>query len=83
MAARSRRGGKKKTSRLFESRRYTRETVYRDREYGMFWYAWLWQLLRPVLIFACSLLIVVGVALETFRELEAQMTLRNYKGFLD
>ena len=30
-----------------------------------------------------ALLIVVGVALETFRELEAQMTLRNYKGFLD
>ncbi len=30
-----------------------------------------------------SLLIVVGVALETFRELESQMTLRNYKGFLD
>ena len=30
-----------------------------------------------------SLLIVVGVALETFRELEAQMTLRNYKGFLN
>ncbi len=30
-----------------------------------------------------SLLIVVGVALETVRELEAQITLRNYKGFLD
>ena len=30
-----------------------------------------------------SLMIVVGVALETVRELEAQMTLRNYKGFLD
>ena len=30
-----------------------------------------------------SVIIVVGVALETFRELEAQMTLRNYKGFLD
>ena len=30
-----------------------------------------------------SLLIVVGVALETFREIEAQLTLRNYKGFLD
>ena len=30
-----------------------------------------------------SMMIVVGVALETFRELEAQMTLRNYKGFLD
>ena len=30
-----------------------------------------------------SLLIVVGVALETVRELEAQLTMRNYKGFLD
>ena len=30
-----------------------------------------------------SLMIVVGVALETTRELEAQMSLRNYKGFLD
>ena len=29
-----------------------------------------------------TLLIVVGVAIETFRELEAQLTLRNYKGFL-
>ena len=30
-----------------------------------------------------SIMIVVGVALETVRELEAQMSLRNYKGFLD
>ena len=30
-----------------------------------------------------SLLIVVGVVLETAREIEAQMKLRNYKGFLD
>ena len=32
-----------------------------------------------------TLLIVVGVAIETFRELEAQLTMRNYKGkgFLD
>ena len=30
-----------------------------------------------------SLMIMVGVALETTRELEAQMSLRNYKGFLD
>ena len=30
-----------------------------------------------------SLIIVIGVALETFREIEAQMSLRNYKGFLD
>ena len=30
-----------------------------------------------------SMIILVGVALETVRELEAQMSLRNYKGFLD
>ena len=30
-----------------------------------------------------SLLIVVGVALETSREIEAQMTMRHYKGFLE
>jgi preprotein translocase subunit SecY len=30
-----------------------------------------------------SLLIVVGVALETTREIQAQMTMRNYKGFLE
>ncbi len=30
-----------------------------------------------------SVLIVVGVILETVRDLEAQLTMRNYKGFLD
>ncbi len=30
-----------------------------------------------------SLLIIVGVILETVREIEAQMTMRHYKGFLD
>ena len=30
-----------------------------------------------------TLLIVVGVAIELFREIEAQLTMRNYKGFLN
>ncbi|MBR5452462.1 MAG: preprotein translocase subunit SecY, partial [Clostridia bacterium] len=30
-----------------------------------------------------SLLIVVGVILETEREIEAQLTMRHYKGFLE
>ncbi len=30
-----------------------------------------------------SIIIVVGVVLETIREIEAQMTMRNYKGFLE
>ena len=30
-----------------------------------------------------TLLIVIGVAIETYRELESQLTMRNYKGFLN
>lgn len=30
-----------------------------------------------------SIIIVVGVVLETFREIEAQMTMRHYRGFLE
>ena len=41
------------------------------------------QLFSSLAFGGSSLMIVVGVALETTRELEAQMTLRNYKGFLD
>lgn len=31
---------------------------------------------------AASLLIVVGVVLDTMKQLEAQMVMRNYSGFL-
>lgn len=47
--------------KLFKPRHYTRETVLKDREYGMFWYDWLWHVLRPVLVFACAALVVIGV----------------------
>ena len=40
--------------------RYNAKTLHEDREYGFFWYSWLWRVLRPVLIFLCSLLIVLG-----------------------
>ena len=30
-----------------------------------------------------SVIIIVGVAIETYREIEAQMTMRHYKGFLE
>ena len=32
---------------------------------------------------ASSLLIAVSVAMETMRQLESQMTMRHYKGFLN
>ena len=48
-------------NKLFRTERYTRKTVQRDREYGMFWYDWLWHILRPVLCFTCALLVVLGM----------------------
>lgn len=40
-------------------------------------------LLNVISFSGSTLLIVVGVILETVREMEAQMTMRHYKGFLD
>lgn len=39
--------------------------------------------LSAIAFIGSSLMIVVGVALETYREIESQITMRNYKGFLD
>jgi preprotein translocase subunit SecY len=47
------------------------------------YFKWNIQGIAQLAFGGTSLLIVIGVALETVRELEAQMTLRNYKGFLD
>ena len=38
---------------------------------------------RNLAIGGTSVIIVVGVALETVKALEAQMLMRHYKGFLD
>jgi len=40
---------------------YTYEQLREDRAYGFYWYNWLWGLVRPVLIGACVLLVLVGV----------------------
>ena len=56
---RNRRGHQRRQPVQTES--YSIKTLHEDREYGLYWYAWLWKLLRPVLIFFCSLLIVIGI----------------------
>lgn len=40
---------------------YTPEEVHEEREYGLFWYSWLWSVLRPVLMALCIFLVVAGV----------------------
>jgi preprotein translocase subunit SecY len=36
----------------------------------------------PLLIQSTAMLIAVGVALDTMKQLEAQLTMRRYEGFL-
>ncbi|MBE5807549.1 MAG: endolytic transglycosylase MltG, partial [Clostridiales bacterium] len=45
----------------YTTENYNAQTRHEDRAYGMYWYAWLWKILRPVLIFLCSALIVTGL----------------------
>ena len=39
---------------------YTFESLYRERQYGLHWYSWLWHFLRPFLILITALMIVFG-----------------------
>lgn len=45
-----------------EHHEYDHETLRDERKYGFYWYSGLWRILRPVLVFACALLIVFGIA---------------------
>ena len=42
-------------------RRYDAKRLHKEREYGFFWYSWLWHSLRPLLIFLCSIIVVAGI----------------------
>ena len=55
------RGRRRKKKEPYTLERYSTRARHEEREYGLFWYAWLWKILRPVLIFFCSVLIVVGM----------------------
>ena len=46
---------------LFKPKRYSRESVHKDREYGLFWYDWIWQVVRRVLIILCAFVVIIGV----------------------
>lgn len=42
---------------------YTPESLREERRYGIYWYSWLWHLVRPVLIALCVLTVVTGVCM--------------------
>ncbi len=67
--------------RLYSSRRpkngvsastYNQKSLHRDREYGFYWYSWLWHLLRPVLVFLCSVIVVLGIVASGWQLMYSQ-----------
>lgn len=40
---------------------YSAEELHQERKYGLYWYSWLWHILRPVALFLCVLVVVIGI----------------------
>ena len=53
--------------------RYTEKTLHEDREYGFFWYEWLWRILRPVMIFLCALVLIAGIVTSLWNRVYANL----------
>ncbi len=46
-----------------QPRDYTEESLRKEREYGLYWYSWLWHILRPFAMALCVLVVVAGVVM--------------------
>lgn len=46
-----------------DPRDYTHESLREEREYGIYWYSWLWHMIRPIAVGVCVLLVVAGVVM--------------------
>lgn len=49
----------------------TERELHERRRYGFFWYDWLWRILRPVLVFLASFVIVCGLVYTGYRQVDA------------
>ncbi|NLG24597.1 MAG: hypothetical protein GX558_04530, partial [Clostridiales bacterium] len=53
--------------RPYKKRPYSIRSLMHEREYGFYWYAWLWSALRPVLVFLCAAVVTVGLTASGWR----------------
>ncbi len=59
---------KKKKKRTGEM---TEREWHEERRYGFFWYDWIWRILRPLLVFAASFVIVCGLIYTGYLKLDS------------
>ena len=50
-----------KKRRVVSRKFYNSKTLHKEREYGFYWYSWLWKIIRPLLIFGISAIITLGL----------------------
>lgn len=53
-----------KKRRIVSQKFYNSHTLHKEREYGFFWYAGLWKIIRPLLIFSISLVVCAGLVVS-------------------
>ncbi len=53
------------------SERLTEHELHERRRYGFFWYDWLWRIIRPVLVFLASFVIVCGLVYTGYERINA------------
>ena len=41
-----------------------------SRQYGFFWYDWIWRVLRPILVFVCSFVIICGLVYTGWQKVD-------------
>ena len=41
-----------------------------SRRYGFFWYDWIWRVLRPILVFVCSFIIICGLVYTGWQKVD-------------
>jgi len=49
----------------------TERELHERRRYGFFWYDWLWRIIRPLLVFLASFVIVCGAIYTGYRQIDA------------
>ncbi|NLC32319.1 MAG: endolytic transglycosylase MltG [Clostridiales bacterium] len=48
-------------SKTNRDKNYTIDSLHKEREYGLYWYSWIWHIIRPLLIGVCALIVMFGL----------------------
>jgi len=51
--------------------RLTERELHERRRYGFFWYDWMWRMIRPLLVFLASFVIVCGLVYTGYSRIDA------------